>query len=78
MHSSLHLDAEKKPQRVECSKEVVTMDKTYAVLSDYNERGATLHIKAYGQDIASFWLHRDALLDLSREIRRKDVLLSTK
>ena len=54
------------------------MDKTYAVLSDYNERGATLHIKAYGQDIASFWLRRDALLDLSREIRKSDVLLGTR
>lgn len=54
------------------------MDKTYAVLSDYNERGATLHIKAYGQDIANFWLHRDALLDLSREIRKSDVLLGTR
>ena len=54
------------------------MDKTYAVLSDYNERGATLHIKAYGQDIASFWLRRDALLDLAREIRRSYVLLGTR
>ena len=54
------------------------MDKTYAVLSDYNERGATLHVKAYGQDIASFWLGRDALLNFAREIRESDVLLGTR
>lgn len=54
------------------------MNKPYATLSGYDEKGATLHIKAYGQDIASFWLGRDALLDLAREIRKSDVLLGTR
>lgn len=53
------------------------MNKLYLTLDKYDREGGTLHIKAYGRDIAEYYVSRQALLDFADKVRREDIMLKT-